>query len=189
MVMQRILHISCCILLLSSAAFAQTATLSGSVKDQSGAVLSGVQIRVANPATSFNRSVVTGERGDYVIPLLPVGKYDVTAELPGFKTETRQAIELQVDQRLTLNFEMQVGELSERLVVTEAAPLVQSETSSVGAVVENKRIVELPLNGRDFENLAQLIPGVANPAQGSTNGFRGGIPVAGTREEMTSFTL
>src|SRR5207249_4195295 len=131
----------------------------------------------------------TGERGDYVIPQLQVGKYDITAELPGFKTEARQGIDLQVDQRLTINFEMQVGELSERLVVTEAAPLVQSETSSVGAVVENKRIVELPLNGRDFENLAQLIPGVSNPAQGSGNGFRGGIPVAGTREEMTTFTL
>src|SRR5437870_13150972 len=137
--MRRMLQVGCWILLLSIGAFAQTATLSGTVKDQSSAVLPGVQISVTNRAASFTRAVTTGERGDYVIPLLPVGKYDVTAELPGFKAETRQAIDLQVDQRLTLNFEMQVGELSERLVVTEAVPLVQSETSSVGAVVENKR--------------------------------------------------
>src|SRR5215471_3054579 len=78
--MKRILQVICWLSLLSGVAIAQTATLSGTVKDQSGAVLPGVQITVANPATSFNRSVVSGERGDYVIPLLPVGRYDVTAE-------------------------------------------------------------------------------------------------------------
>src|SRR5262249_15658631 len=106
MAIKRVLPVACWLLLLSSIAFAPTATLSGTAKDQSGAVLPGVQITVANPATSFNRSVVTGERGDYVLPLLPVGRYDVTAELPGFKTETRQGIDLQVDQRLTINFDM-----------------------------------------------------------------------------------
>src|SRR5262249_36727681 len=89
-VMRRVLQVICWLLLLSSVALAQTATLSGTIKDQSGAVLPGVQITVANPATSFNRSVVSGERGDYVIPLLPVGNYIVTAELPGFKSEARQ---------------------------------------------------------------------------------------------------
>jgi len=177
------------ILVISSLACAQTATVSGTVKDQSGAVLPGVDVTITNPATSLSRTVVTNERGDYVVPLLPVGTYTFTAELPGFKTASRQGIELQVDQRATVNFEMQVGEVSEKLLVTGDAPLVQSETSSVGTVVENKRIVELPLNGREFQNLTLLVPGTTNPAQGSTLGFRGGISVAGTRDAMTAFTL
>lgn len=187
--MKRLFQACCIILFSSTAMLAQTTTVSGTVKDQSGAVLPGVQVTVTNPATSLTRSVVTNERGDYVIPLLPAGNYTVTAELPGFKSESRQGVALQVDQRLSLNFDLQVGELSEKLLVTEAAPLVQSESSSVGAVVENKRIVELPLNGREFQNLTLLVPGTANPAQGSGLGFRGGITVAGTREYMTGFTL
>src|SRR5207249_4198045 len=150
---------------------------------QSGAVLPGVDITATNTATSLNRSVTTNERGDFVIPQLPIGTYEVKAELPGFKSEARQAV-LQIDQRLSLNFDMQVGEVTEKLSVTSAAPLVQSETSSIGTVIENKRIVELPLNGRDFQNLAMLVPGTANAAQGSSLGFRGGIAVAGTRDAM-----
>src|SRR5215831_20449492 len=176
------------ILIFCTLAFSQAATLSGTVKDQSGAVLPGVDITVQNPATSLSRNVVTNERGDYVVPLLPVGSYTVTGELPGFKSQSRQVV-LQVDQRMTLNFDMQVGDVSEKVVVTGDAPLVQSETSSVGTVVENKRIVELPLNGREFQNLTLLVPGTASPAQGSTLGFRGGISVAGTRDAMTAFTL
>src|SRR5439155_12983643 len=78
---------------------------------------------------------------------------------------------------------------TEKLSVTGTGPLVQSETSSIGTVIENKRIVELPLSGRDFQNLAMLVPGTANAAQGSSLGFRGGIAVAGTRDAMTGFTL
>lgn len=178
-------------LLLVTGGLAQsiTATVSGTAKDQSGAVMPGVQVTATNKDTALTRSVITNERGEYVIPLLPIGNYSVTAELPGFRTEVRENIVLQVDQRLAVNFDLQVGELTERLVVTEAASLVQSETSSVGNVIENKRIVELPLNGREFQNLTLLVPGTANSAQGSTLGFRGGISVAGARDNMTSFTL
>ncbi len=190
--MKRLL-LACCVtvMFLASVAFAQsiTATVTGTVKDQTGAVLPGVEVSATNKSTALKRSVATNERGEYVLPLLPIGEYDVAAELPGFRAEVRQNIVLQVDARISVNFQLQVGELTEKLLVTESAPLVQSETSSVGAVVENKRIVELPLNGREFQNLTLLIPGTANPAQGSTLGFRGGISVAGARENMTSFTL
>src|SRR2546425_1186484 len=151
--MRRLLQLFGVVLMLSTGAFAQSATVSGTARDQSGAVLPGVQVTVTNTGTSLTRSVVTNERGTYVVPQLPIGNYELTAELPGFKTAARSGIVLQVDQRTTVDFEMQVGEVTERLLVTEAAPLVQSETSSVGSVVENKRIVELPLNGREFQNL------------------------------------
>src|SRR5690242_1229028 len=122
-------------------AFAQsfTGTISGTVKDPSGAVLPGVQVTVTNGATALTRPVVTNERGDFVVTLLPVGEYQVSAELPGFKTEVRQGIVLQVDQRLKIDFELQIGEVSEKLLVTEAAPLVDAETSSISGVIENRR--------------------------------------------------
>jgi len=178
-------------MLLSVSASAQsfTATISGTAKDPSGAVLPGVQITAVNSNTNLSRTVVTNERGDYVIPLLPVGTYQVTAELPGFKSEIRQGIVLQVDQRISVDFSLQLGEVSEKLLVTEAAPLVQSETSSLGDVIENRRVVELPLNGREFQNLTLLVPGAFNPAQGTNLGYRGGITVAGAREEGTAFSL
>jgi outer membrane receptor protein involved in Fe transport len=170
------------------ATFAQTAAISGTVKDQSGALVPGVQITVTHTETAQKRSAVTDERGDYLVPLLPVGNYEVLAAQPGFKTSVRRA-ELQVGDTSRVDFELSIGQATEHVLVTEAVPLVQSESSSVGTVVENRRIVELPLNGREFQNLTLLVPGTANPAQGSTLGFRGGITVAGTREEMTSFTL
>src|SRR5207248_395943 len=149
----------------------------------------GVQITATNTGTNLSRPVITNERGDFVIPQLPVGTYQISAELPGFKTEIRQGMTLQVDQRLTINFDLQVGEVTEKLIVSTAAPLVQSETSDVGGVIENKRVVELPLNGRQFESLALLVPGSLAPAQGSSNGFRGGLAIAGSRERDTGFTL
>src|SRR5439155_26520223 len=109
--MNRLFQVCFVILFLSVSVFAQTATISGTVKDQSGAVLPGVDITATNTATSLNRSVTTNERGDFVIPQLPIGTYEVKAELPGFKSEARQAV-LQIDQRLSLNFDMQVGEVT-----------------------------------------------------------------------------
>src|SRR5947208_2194493 len=101
--MKRLLRVCFLILSLATGAFAQSATLSGTAKDQSGAILPGVEVTATNTATSFSRSVVTGERGDYVIPQLPIGTYEVKAELPGFKTEARRGIVLQIDQRLSVN--------------------------------------------------------------------------------------
>src|SRR5687767_7820964 len=99
-------------------------TISGTVTDATGAVLPGVEIIVTNAAVGLNRSAVSNERGDYVVPLLPVGTYDIRAELPGFKVEVHPNIALQVDQRLVLHFNLQVGEVTEHLFVTDAAPLV-----------------------------------------------------------------
>lgn len=174
---------------ISWSAYGQTGTITGTVKDQSGAVLPGVAISITNVGTNARRDFVTDERGNYTVPLLPVGTYDVQAELAGFKTGLAQNIKLNLGDSLRIDLSLEVGQITERLVVTEAAPLVQSETSSVGNVIDNQKVVELPLNGRQFESLSQLVPGAVSPAPGSTLGFRGGFNAGGARETANSITL
>src|SRR5438094_3940039 len=121
--MPRLLRFVCLTCVALPSVFGQSSgTISGTVQDQSGAVLPGVQITARNTGTALNRDVISNELGEYVIPFLPIGTYELKAELPGFKTEVRQGIVLQVDQRLALNFNLQVGEISDRLIVTEAEP-------------------------------------------------------------------
>lgn len=165
---------------LAQIALGQTAAITGVVKDPSGAAISGVQITATQTATNEKRSAATGRDGSYVITLLPIGSYDVTAAITGFKTEQR-TVELHVSDRSTLDFDLAIGNVAEKVDVTVEAPLVQAESSSTGAVVDNKRIEEVPLNGRQFQNLAELVPGVNDPAFGSSLGFRGGINIDGTR--------
>jgi hypothetical protein len=181
------------ILMISFAtgAFSQstTGTVLGTVKDQSAAVLPGVEISVVNLSTNQSRTAITNERGDYSIPQLSIGFYSVTASLPGFKTEVRSRIEIQVDQRAKIDFQLEVGQVSDKVMVTAEAPLVQANDASVGTVVDNIQIQQLPLNSRDFEKLAYITPGVSPPQSGSSLSFRGGISIAGTNERGNNFTL
>jgi len=168
-----------------------TGTIQGRVTDQSGAILPGVDITVRNLATNQSRRILTNDTGTYIVPLLPVGSYEVTAEFSGFKTEVRSNLELQVDQKLNVNFTLQVGEMSERLEVTESAPLVQSDTVTVGSVIDTQKIVELPLNGRQFSQLAILAPGTTTLPAGDAMGVveRGGFSVAGNRQSDNNFLI
>lgn len=176
-------------LAMSSLAQSFTGTIVGTARDQSGAVLPGVNITVRNVQTNLTRNALTNETGNYVVPLLPPGIYEAKAELTGFKTEVRSNLELRVDDRLRVDFSLQVGEVTERLVVTEAAPLVQSESATLGNVIDRQKVVELPLNGREFTSLALLAPGTVAPAPGSSLSFRGGFNVAGARETSNTFTI
>src|SRR5690349_15901350 len=187
-------HLGTFVLLLlvavSAPAYAQnTGAVTGTVKDASGAVLPGVGIKAVNSGTNAERTAITDERGDYTIPLLPVGTYTINAELPGFKTGVAENIKVNVNDKARIDFSLQVGAINEKLVVTESTPLVQSETSSVGNVIDNQKVVELPLNGRQFESLSQLVPGALSPAPGSTLGFRGGFNSAGARETSNTIIL
>jgi hypothetical protein len=173
---------------LGHLAFAQTAAITGTVRDQSGAVVTGAQVTATQKSTNERRSAITDKSGGYVISLLPIGSYDVAAAIAGFKTELR-TVELHVSDRSTVDFSLTIGQISEKILVTSEAPLVQTESSSTGEVVDNKRIEEVPLNGRQFQNLAELVPGVNDPAFGSSLGFRGGINIDGTREEENGFLL
>ena len=128
------------LLLASVPAMAQTGGVTGAVKDQSGAVLPGVTISIINTGTNAERTAITDERGDYTLTLLPIGVYRIQAELSGFKTGIAENIKVNANDRLRIDFTLEVGAVNEQLVVTESAPLVQSETSSVGKVTRRSVI-------------------------------------------------
>ncbi len=147
---------------LSAAALSQTATaeLSGNVTDGTGAAVANAKITAANPSTGFSREVRTNQSGAYVFTILPPGIYSLAVEAPGFRKAIQNNVELQVNQRADVDFQMQVGQLTETVEVTGAAPLLESESSTLGTVVNSQLTAELPLNGRNFVQLATLSPGV-----------------------------
>lgn len=184
-----VLSLTAAVLVLSSLALAQSnnQTITGTVTDASGAVLPGVSITVVNDGTGLTRSVVTNESGVYTVPQIPIGSYRVEAELPGFRKEIRRGVTLQVDQRARIDLQLEVGQVTEVVEVTGQAPLIQTEDASIGSVIDHQKVVELPLNGRNFESLVQLVPGAVSANQGSHLGARGGFVVAGQDEHNQSF--
>ena len=137
-----------------SAAFAQnTAQINGSVKDQSGAVLPGVEVHVTQADTGVTRSAVSDETGAYLLPNLPIGPYRLEATLPGFKTFVQTGIVLQVAANPNVNVILELGQVSEQIEVQADAALVETRSTGIGHVMENARILELPLNGRQVTEL------------------------------------
>src|SRR5437867_884789 len=150
--------------------------ITGVVSDPSGAVIPGVMITVTNPQTNFTRTAISNETGNYSFPSLLPGLYDVRAGLAGFQSEVRAGVELQVQQTARIDFQMKIGSVSETVNVLGGAPLLNTENSTVGTVIEQKRIEDLPLNGRSFISLIALSPNVTS-GQSSGGGFadiRGG---------------
>ncbi len=169
-----------------------TATLMGVVKDESGAVLPGVDVTVHNVNTGIDRTVTTDSAGAYLVPVLPPGTYEVKVALQGFKTEVRGGITLAISQKQVINFSLGVGQLQESVLVTEAAPLVQTTSSAVAGLVDTRQIRDLPLNGRSFEQLATLQPGVVAINTAGRNASQGQgrkISIAGARPTQISFLL
>jgi hypothetical protein len=143
-------------------AFAQqtTGAISGRVLDSQGAAMPAVTVTARNEATGFTRTEASNGDGVYRLAALPVGIYEVKAELPGFTTVSKKDIEVNVAQVQAIDFAMRVAALAETITVTDATPLVGTTSSSIGGVVSPRRIESLPLNGRQFANLAATIPGV-----------------------------
>jgi hypothetical protein len=139
----------------------------GTVVDQNGAVVSGAKVTVTNVGTGQTRVVTSSSAGDFSVPNLSVGVYNLTAEQAGFKTALASDIKVDVQQTLRLDFTLQVGGANEKVTVTGTAPLLQTQDAEIGALVENKRVEELPLNGRNFTQLALLVPGVTEGVAGS----------------------
>jgi carboxypeptidase family protein/TonB-dependent receptor-like protein len=131
-----------------------TGTISGIVKDSSGAVLPGANIVLLNEETGISRTTTTNSTGRYTAPALSLGRYKVTASLQGFDSEVRSGIELTVGREAAVNFELKVGSIATSVEVTGEAPLVETTKGGLGTLVASSTIQELPLNGRD---LAQLI--------------------------------
>src|SRR5438132_2688692 len=158
------------------------ATIVGRVTDDSGAVVPGANITITNTGTNESRSVTVNDSGEYAIPQLAPGQYTLTAEYTGFNKVVRSGIALETNQQARFDVVLKVGGITEEVQVSAAAPLVTTENASVGNVVDQKKIVELPLNGRDYLQLAFMQPNVFATAQGSNLGFRGGLNVAGNSE-------
>src|SRR5207244_4451247 len=140
-----------------------TAQISGAVRDQSGAVLPGVEVTATQTDTGIVRTAVTNETGSYVLPNLAVGPYRLEASLPGFRTFAQSGIVLQVNSSPVVNPVLEVGQVTEQVEVQANAALVETRTAGIGAVVENARLMDLPLNGRAVVELIALI-GAATPA-------------------------
>src|SRR5258707_518269 len=149
------------------------ATLLGSVTDPSGASVAGAKVRASNLATNLTRETVADSSGTYSIPALPAGSYRITVTLDGFQAQQVDRFTLQVEQQAQLNFVMKVGNVTETVNVSASGALLQTENASVGTVIDSSKIVELPLNGRNFIQLAQLIPGVQAGTPGSITVRRG----------------
>jgi outer membrane receptor protein involved in Fe transport len=149
--------------LFCAASFAQTttATLSGAVRDPQGAIVPNASISVVQVDTGQTRETTSSSSGDYTIPNLPAGKYRITASAPGFKKAVLPSIELQVNQQATLDLLLEVGALAEEVTVTAESPLLATESTSVGQVVETRSIESLALNGRQFWQLVSLTPGAS----------------------------
>jgi len=144
------------ILIATLSLAAQTAQITGRVSDPSGAIIAGASISVRNVSTGDQRTASTNENGYYTVPLLEPGQYQIRVESTGFRAVVRSGVTLQVEQAARLDFILELGQLTEVVDVRGEAPLVESETSSVGQIVNNKSIVEMPLNGRNAWHLVQL---------------------------------
>lgn len=187
-----ILALSVVIACLSQSALAQQASISGTVTDATGAVLPGALVTIKNLDTGIARTIVTDDSGSYRAPQLSPGNYEVRAELQGFQTAVRRGITLTVAREAVVDITLMVGELTEQVVVTGEAPLVEHSSSVIGGVVERSAIENLPLNGRGFAELALL---QTNVVWSSTNnrlvnqGYGQKISISGMRPVSSSYTL
>src|SRR4051794_913848 len=170
--------------------------INGAVMDPSGAVVADVQVHLSNTETGVAREARTNSSGLYSFPELLPGSYSVSVEHPGFKRQIQPNIVLQVQQTVRVDFSLSVGDVNQAIEVSAAAPLLSTEDATLGQVVENKRITELPLNGRNFLQLTALTPGVSNTsAPSNATSFQGGqrasqsITVNGQRNDFNHFTL
>src|SRR2546428_3213244 len=156
--------------LLPTGVMAQsTAQISGVVTDQSSAILPGVEVKVTQTDTGITRSAVTNEAGLYILPNLSIGPYRLEAALPGFRSYVRTGIVLQVGSNPVLNVLMEVGQVSETVEVQADAALVETRNTGISQMIDNTRVLELPLNGRQVTELV-LLSGVATTStQGTLN--------------------
>jgi Carboxypeptidase regulatory-like domain/TonB dependent receptor len=146
------------------------AQVSGVVRDSSGAPIAGAQVKLTQTATQLERGITTDVEGRYVAPALPVGPYQLEVSVAGFKTYSQVGIILQVGDNVEINASMQVGETTQRLDVTAQASMVETRDNTISQVVEERRIVELPLNGRQSTQLVLLTPGTVTPPNDNTGG-------------------
>lgn len=180
--------------LMPFGAFAQTAaTIVGDVVDPLGGVVSGASVTVTNEGTSFSRVVTAGVTGQYRVTPLNPGNYTIQVRAPGFKTQVRSGIVLQVSAVLEVDFTLALGEVTETVEVTGAAPVLQTEEASVGNVVAAKELERLPVNQRNYTRLMLLMPGTSSVTRSQSRGTgQSGtslVSVNGGRPQDNNFTI
>src|SRR5438128_7676340 len=167
---------------ITAGAQGATAQISGTVKDQSGAVLPGAEVTATQTETGAIRMTISDETGSYVLPNLPVGPYKLEVSLPGFRTFVQSGIVLQVNSSAAVNAVLNVGQVSETVEVQANAAMVETRSTGIGQTVENTRILELPLIGRQVSDLIPII-GAALPLTTTDTTYRGVYP------NTTGFTI
>ena len=183
-------------LLYSTSAYAQsTASLNGLITDQHGALIARAEITASDVAIGVVRLAMTDDSGRYQIAALPVGDYRIEVRAKGFQTRILDGLRIEVARRLTQDFQLEVGDVSQVVTVTSTGDLIERTTISVGHVIDREMVQELPLNGRYFLDLGLLAPGSVTPPQGafSSAPIRGlgsfSITTAGNREETTNYII
>jgi hypothetical protein len=158
----------------------RTQTIQGLVTDATGAVIAGASVKIHNLGTGLVSTVSTNETGNYTFPLLVVGNYDVTCESEGFKSLTARNIRLETGAQVRQDFRLEVGDVTETVEVAASAITLNTENAVVSTTIEQKRIVELPLNGRNIVQLAVLVPGVQFGNRSGLNQGTGGYVSEGS---------
>jgi Carboxypeptidase regulatory-like domain len=179
--MQRRVYASLIVLMVfgGAAVWAQsTARINGVVSDPSGAVLPGVEVTATQAETGLKRAVVTNETGSYVLSNLAPGTYRLEASLPGFRTFARTGIVLQVGSDPVMNVSMEVGQVSETVEVQANAAFVETQSTGISQVIENQRILELPLNGRQATDLIVLAGSAVNQGAATSLSMNGGVRIS-----------
>src|SRR5881409_2885547 len=165
-----------------------SAAISGFVRDTSGAVIPGTTVTAKHVETGLTRTVQTSEEGSYTMPQLPVGSYEMTAEKPGFRQQVRSGITLVVAQEAVVNLTLDVGDLAEKITVTEETPIVNTTLSSVSGLINEQQIKEMPLNGRSFNDLLVLNTNV-NDNRSNTAAGGPAYSISGKRQETNRWTI
>ena len=167
-----------------------TATISGTVKDETGAILPGVSVTIRNADTGQTRSVISDDEGRYVALELSPGTCEVTVSLAGFQTAVRTGINLTVGRHAVVDMLLKVGAMDEKVLVSGEAPLVETTSSSLAGLVGDKQIRDLPLNGRNFVQLTLLETGVVQARSAGTSAIVGtGLKMSfhGSRMDFNNF--
>jgi hypothetical protein len=179
------------VLALASPVFAQNGQISGEVRDPSGAVVPAAEVRAINQATLVERKVQTNEAGVYVFTFLAPGEYQIVVQLTGFTTAVSNKLHLTIGQAIVFNVQLQVGSATEKINVSADTQMLQTIDATVSTVVDHSYVENMPLNGRSFQSLIMVTPGIVNvtPQTGAIPGYNGEFNVNGQRDDANYYMV
>lgn len=168
-------------LLCALVSYAQTTAteILGVTRDSTGGVVAGARITITRVATGLTLTKVTDSNGEFTFPLIDIGVYRVSAEMAGFKSQTVTDLKVETQQKARVNFTLEVGDVAESVEVVASGAVLETENAAVGQVIENKRVADLPLNGRNLIHLAAMVPGVQYGSRSGGADGQGGFPIPG----------